>query len=185
VELEVLGGFVELTHKVLVLDDVRMQEILGYTEFCVHLLQGILRELWVIVDLPGLVYELPTHPSDSNFVDVGLRARPELLLPLDFEGLLLGFVRTVKYLITQSQIDQLETLLQHGRVLLAFQQQSIMVQDLWPLELLLEHGDSGRYLTNQVAVVIGEGTGYFRGGVSLLLLFLLSIGGRSFFFLLG
>jgi len=86
-ELVVLCSFVVLPHEILVLNDVWVNQILRYSELSEHLPESLISKLGVVVDLPHLINELPSHPLDLALVHIGLCSSPQVLDLLDVEGL--------------------------------------------------------------------------------------------------
>ena len=78
VELVSLGLGGVLLHEILVLDDVRVHEVLRYHELAVHLLQCFFGESGIVVDFASFINVLFPDSYDSDLVNVSLRPSAKL-----------------------------------------------------------------------------------------------------------
>jgi hypothetical protein len=75
-----LLGSIILTHEVFVLNDLRMDQVLGDTEFSVHFLETLVRQFLIVVNFSELVYKLTFNLLDLDLENLGLGSYSQLFL---------------------------------------------------------------------------------------------------------
>ena len=79
-ELVFLGGLLIIPHEVLILYNILVAKIFGYTKLRVHVAEHALGKLFIVINLPHFIDVIASHSFYSYFINVSLSSRAELCL---------------------------------------------------------------------------------------------------------
>ena len=87
-----------LPHEIFILHNIWMLQVFGHAKFSEHLLKNLISQLWVFINLSGLINILATKSFYLNFINISLRPWAQLPPTFYIKNHPLRIKRTIKNL---------------------------------------------------------------------------------------